>query len=219
MAVNEPDDTGVSLADLEPTARQTWWAVVVATAAVVACRRSAICRNFRTTHRCFHPQTRSYPSATRNGVPLLRTPDPRSRALRPLLRLSLYGTHRHPTRAHVRGRFSRGLLGAGIQNWIMAVYLLAHRLRRGSARIRSSQTARPTNFGIVRSQCARRQHHCDGCARLWHHMAYHRWRGAAAANHPRRKPHELICHLPHLVHDPAFRRSHWCFGDRPAVGA
>jgi signal transduction histidine kinase len=36
MAVNEPDDTGVSLADLEPTTRQTWWAVAVATAAVVA---------------------------------------------------------------------------------------------------------------------------------------------------------------------------------------
>ena len=36
MPVNEPDDTGASLADLEPTARQTWWAVAVATAAFVA---------------------------------------------------------------------------------------------------------------------------------------------------------------------------------------
>ena len=36
MPVSEPDDTGASLADLEPTARQTWWAVAVATAAFVA---------------------------------------------------------------------------------------------------------------------------------------------------------------------------------------
>jgi hypothetical protein len=36
MPVNEPDDTDGSLADLAPTARQTWWAVAVATAAFVA---------------------------------------------------------------------------------------------------------------------------------------------------------------------------------------
>lgn len=36
MPVNERDDTVASLADLEPTARQTWWAVAVATAAFVA---------------------------------------------------------------------------------------------------------------------------------------------------------------------------------------
>ena len=36
MPVSEPDDTGASLADLEPTPRQTWWAVAVATAAFVA---------------------------------------------------------------------------------------------------------------------------------------------------------------------------------------
>jgi hypothetical protein len=36
MPVSEPDDTGASLADLEPTTRQTWWAVGVAMAALVA---------------------------------------------------------------------------------------------------------------------------------------------------------------------------------------
>ena len=36
MPVSEPDDTNKSLEDLEPTARQTWWAVAVATAAFIA---------------------------------------------------------------------------------------------------------------------------------------------------------------------------------------
>jgi len=36
MPVSEPDDTSASLADLEPTAGQTWWAVAVATAAFIA---------------------------------------------------------------------------------------------------------------------------------------------------------------------------------------
>ena len=36
MPVSEPDDTNELLEDLEPTARQTWWAVAVATAAFIA---------------------------------------------------------------------------------------------------------------------------------------------------------------------------------------
>ena len=36
MPVSESEDTGASLSELEPTARQTWWAVAVATAAFVA---------------------------------------------------------------------------------------------------------------------------------------------------------------------------------------
>ena len=152
MPVSEPDDTNESLEDLEPTARQTWWAVAVATAAFIAFVVVAPFAGIPLVQlNAFFPSLDAIVFVTDLVTAVLLYAQfsiSRSRcASGSCLRLSLYSAHRHPTRAHIRGRvFSPRPPRGRPPDGIMAVYLLARRLRRGLAGVRCSEARTTDQF-------------------------------------------------------------------------
>ena len=152
ITVDRRDDTGASLADLEPTARQTWWAVAVATAAFVAFVVVAPFAGLPLVQlNALFPSLDAIVFVTDLVTAVLLYAQfsiSRSRSLLALACGYLFtALIVIPHALTFAGAFSpHGLLGAGLQTGIMAVYLLAYRLRRGLAGVRCSEAPTTDQF-------------------------------------------------------------------------
>ena len=186
MPVSEPDDTGESLADLEPTARQTWWAVAVATAAFVAFVVVAPFAGLPLVQlNAFFPSLDAIVFVTDLVTAVLLYAQfsiSRSRSLLALACGYLFtALIVIPHALTFVGAFSPPRPPRGRPpDRIMAVYLLAHRLRRGLAGVRCSEARQPTNSGIIPPKVIAGSIIAVAALVCGNHMAYDRGRGAAS---------------------------------------